>query len=192
MSSRLRQYIAIHPDPSLCSSTPGMGRGSLRFRGPMLSRPRNPPSNRLLPSASLRFTHHAKLMSSLWNTRARKSRSVEPSIWNTRTAAHAWTGGLASPNSHSYAGSWPFGWVYHSRSSSRSWRLASTGSRWAMVTQWKARSHDANQGYSHVSGMRITSLASTWRHAALRPWARDGGGGGWPGSPRSHRSTSNR
>ena len=101
MSSRLRQYIAIQPEPSLCSSTPAMGSGSLRLSGPMLSSPRKPPSNRLLPSASLRFTHQVKLMSSLWNTRARKSRSVEPSIWKTRTAAHACTGGLASPNSHS-------------------------------------------------------------------------------------------
>ena len=32
----------------------------------MLSRPRKPPSKTLLPSASLRFTHHVKLRSSLW------------------------------------------------------------------------------------------------------------------------------
>ena len=38
----------------------------------MLSSPRKPPANRLLPSASLRFTHQVKLSSSLWNTRARK------------------------------------------------------------------------------------------------------------------------
>ena len=93
--------MAIHPEPSLCSSTPSMGSGSLRLNGPMLSRPRKPPSNTLLPSTSLRFTHHEKLSRSLWNTRARKSRSSEPSIWNTRTAAQAWTGGLASENSHS-------------------------------------------------------------------------------------------
>ena len=45
---------------------------------PMLSRPRKPPSNRLLPSASLRFTHQVKLSSSLWKTRSRKSRSPSP------------------------------------------------------------------------------------------------------------------
>ena len=35
--------------------------------------PRKPPSNRLLPWESLRFTHQVKLSSSLWNTRSRKS-----------------------------------------------------------------------------------------------------------------------
>ena len=41
----------------------------------MLSRPRKPPSKMLLPSASLRFTHHVKLMRSFWNAPSRKTRS---------------------------------------------------------------------------------------------------------------------
>ena len=44
--------------------------------GPMLSSPRKPPSNTLLPSASLRFTHHVKFRSILWRMRSRKSKSL--------------------------------------------------------------------------------------------------------------------
>ena len=47
----------------------------LRSMTLMLSSPRNPPSNRLFPSSSLRLTHQVKLSSSLWNTRARNRRS---------------------------------------------------------------------------------------------------------------------
>ena len=32
---------------------------------------------------------------------------------DTRIAAHAWTGGLTSPNANSYAGTWPLGCMYH-------------------------------------------------------------------------------
>ena len=67
----------------------------------MLSSPRNPPSNRLDPSASSRLTHQVKLTSSLSKTRLRKSRSRPPSMANTSSAAHACTGGLTSPKSHS-------------------------------------------------------------------------------------------
>jgi hypothetical protein len=42
-----------------------------------------------------------------------KSRSVLPSITNTRIAARAWTGGLTSSKLHSYAGSAPFGCRNH-------------------------------------------------------------------------------
>ena len=45
---------------------------------PMLSRPRKPPWNRLRPSGSLRLTHHVKLVSSRWKTRARNARSPLP------------------------------------------------------------------------------------------------------------------
>ena len=41
----------------------------------MLSRPRKPPSKMLLPSRSTLLTHQAKLISSLWKQRSRKSRS---------------------------------------------------------------------------------------------------------------------
>ena len=36
----------------------------------------------------------------------------------------------------------------------------------AMV--WKAKSHAAYQGYSHLSGMEMTSLLSMWNHSGLR------------------------
>ena len=61
------------------------------------------------------LTHHVKLMSSFWKTRSRNPKSRPPSISKTRSAAHACTGGLTSPNAHSYAGSCPFGCMYHSR-----------------------------------------------------------------------------
>ena len=60
-----------------CSSVPPTGRCE-RSIGPMLSRPRKPPSNRLLPSASSRLTHQVKLTSSLSKSRLRKSRSRPP------------------------------------------------------------------------------------------------------------------
>ena len=71
----------------------------------MLSSPRKPPWNRLCPFASLRFTHQVKFIDSLLNTRFRKSWSACPvrvrSVSNTRHAAQANKGGLASPNDHS-------------------------------------------------------------------------------------------
>src|SRR5580704_11331028 len=97
-------------------------------------------------------------------------------------AAHAWTGGLTSPKFHSYAGNWPFGCMNHSRPRRISWRLANSTSRWARATQWKARSHEAYHGYSHGSGIEITSWLFRWRHSLLRPDKRDAGGAGWPGS----------
>ena len=65
MPSRLRQYIAIQLVPSACSRRPPPGSPDVRSKTPMLSRPRKPPSKMLLPSASLRFTHHVKLISEL-------------------------------------------------------------------------------------------------------------------------------
>ena len=93
-------YAAIQPVASDCSSTPPTGRCE-RSSGPMLSRPRNPPSNRFDPSASSRLTHQVKLTSSLSKIRLRKSRSRPPSMANTSSAAQACTGGLTSPKSHS-------------------------------------------------------------------------------------------
>src|SRR3984957_11501426 len=78
-----------------------------RSIGPMLSRPRKPPSNRLLPSASSRLIHHVKLTRSLSKIRPRNSRSRLPSMMNTSSAAHACTGGVTSPKSHSQGGRAP-------------------------------------------------------------------------------------
>src|SRR6476646_865622 len=126
----LRQYIAIHDVASDCSSVCPLGSGRDRSNKPMLSRPRKPPSNRLLPSASLRLTHQLKFMSSLWKMRSRKSQSFLPdwieSILNTHHAAHACTGGFTSSKAHSYAGSCPLGCMYHSRQKSSSWSFANS------------------------------------------------------------------
>ena len=43
--------------------------------------------------------------------------------------------------------------MYHSRSMSTSWLLANSSSIRAIGTMWNARSHAANHGYSHLSGM---------------------------------------
>ena len=169
MSSRFSAYIAIQPVPSDCSSTPATGSAADRSNGPTLSSPRKPPSKTLLPPTSLRLTHQVKLSSSLCMTRARKSWSRPPSISNTRSAAQACTGGLTSPNAHSYAGIWPLGCMYHSRSSSSSCDLAKPGSTRAIETQWNARSQAAYQGYSHGSGMEMTSKLFMCHQALLRP-----------------------
>ena len=47
--------------------------------------------------------------------------------------------------------------MYHSRSISISCSLANSGSTSASGTQWNARSHAAYHGYSHLSGMEMTS-----------------------------------
>ena len=47
--------------------------------------------------------------------------------------------------------------------------MANAGSTWASATQWNARSHAANQGYSHLSGIDMMSKASKPRQRALRP-----------------------
>ena len=116
--------------------------------------------------------------------------SRSPSIRHTSMAARAWTGGLTSSNDHSYAGSAPLGCWNHSRHMTSSWYFAKAGSTWASVTAWNARSHAANHGYSHLSGIDRMSAASKWRHPALRPFSRSGGGGGPAGSPSSQRPTS--
>ena len=144
----------------------------------MLSSPMKPPWNRLLPPRSLLLVHQVKLMSSLWKTLVRKAKSVPPSSSNTRSAAHACTGGLTSEKFHSYAGICPFGCMYHSRSSRISWLLANSGSMWASVTQWNARSQAAYQGYSHGSGISRTSWLSRCSQSPLRILPRPGGGGG--------------
>ena len=156
----------------------------------MLSRPRKPPSKTFEPSLSSRFTHHVKLTSSLSKILLRNAASRPPSIANTSSAAHACTGGLTSSNDHSYAASAPFGCWNHSRQSRISWYFANAGSTRASATQWKARSHAANHGYSHLSGIDMMSNASKVLQRVLRPPSRDAGGVGCVGSPSSQRATS--
>ena len=61
------------------------------------------PSKTLFPTLSTLFTHHAKLMSSLWKHFSRNARSfaLPRSMLYTRQTAQAWTGGFRSENSHS-------------------------------------------------------------------------------------------
>ena len=96
---------AIHAVPSACSRRPPVGRGALRSKTPMLSRPRKPPSNTLRPLGSLRLTHHVKLSSSFGKTaeerEVARSPLIDSSIMCTSNVAKAWTGGFTSPKFHS-------------------------------------------------------------------------------------------
>jgi hypothetical protein len=78
--------------------------------------------------------------------------------------------------------------MYHSRKSSNSCSLAKPGSTRAIATHWNPRSQAANHGYSHGSGIEITSKLDICHQWLLR---RRLGEGGIPlGSPASHRATS--
>ena len=59
----------------------------------------------------------------------------------------------------------------------------------ANATVWKARSQAANHGYSHGSGMEMTSRALRCRHVRFRIAARPCGGAGSPASPSCQRLT---
>mmetsp|Transcript_3327 Transcript_3327/g.11687 ORF Transcript_3327/g.11687 Transcript_3327/m.11687 type:complete len:211 (+) Transcript_3327:1580-2212(+) len=193
--SMMRAYMAIQAVPSACSRNPPVGRGSLRSKRPMLSRPRKPPPKRCLPVLSVLFTHQVKLMTSFWKQRESQRACLrQPSselaerlrpILYTRQQAHACTGGLTSLRFHSYAGRQPLGCMYHSRSCSRSCSCARWRSMSATATAWKARSHTAGQGYSQVSGTRSTSRAYMCDQSPLRRSFREAGGGGKEASPAS-------
>ena len=79
--------------------------------------------------------------------------------------------------------------MYHSRVSSTSCAFAKSGSITASGRQWNARSHAAYHGYSHVSGIEITSWFSMWNHDSLRV-ERTGWRSGWEPCSRSHVSRS--
>lgn len=157
------------------------------MKAPMLSRPKKPPSNTLLPPESLRLTHlhrdnqinktssilwptnHVKFNKSFWKTLSKNCTSSFPnsflSILNTRNVAQACTGGLTSLKFHSYAGIWPSGFIYHSRTSNFSCCFANAGSTIANGMQWNAVSHAAKNGYSHLSGMERISAICRWRQS---------------------------
>src|SRR5215469_14836901 len=94
-----------HAVPSACSRVPPVGSGELRSKTPMLSNPRNPPSNRLLPKRSLRFTHQLKFNISLAKDLSRNLISAVPrkacSVRYRKIEAQACTGGLTSLKFHS-------------------------------------------------------------------------------------------
>ncbi len=96
--------IAIQAVPSACSRVPPVGSAALRSNTPMLSRPRNPPSNTLCPVGSLRFTHQVKFSSSREKLFSMNGKSTSPrsaSRFCRKSAANACTGGLTSPKFHS-------------------------------------------------------------------------------------------
>lgn len=171
----LRQKKAIHDVPSACLKLPPVGRASDRLKTPILSIPKNPPSNTLFPSESFLFTHldishctpfavsntyQVKFKSNFWKTRSRKSRSSRPknfrSILNTRNVAQAWTGGLTSEKFHSYAGRAPSGFMYHSRVIRSSCFLAKDGSIMASGMQWKAVSQLLFSGPNELMEEKLT------------------------------------
>lgn len=95
---------------------------------------------------SCEYTYQVKFNKSFWKHRARNKLSrcpLGPDILYTERHAHAWTGGLTSLKANSYAGSWPFGDMYHSRRKRRSWDFANSGSILAIGIMWKARSQEA-------------------------------------------------
>ena len=53
-------------------------------------------------------------------------------------------------------------------SSSSTCSLAKSTSTSDSGAQWNARSQAANHGYSHLSGIEITSPATMWNHGTLR------------------------
>jgi hypothetical protein len=55
---------------------------------------------------------------------------------------------------------------------------------------WKARSQAAYQGYSHLSGIEITSALSMWNHSVFRTPGRLDSSNGWLLCSLSHRSRS--
>src|SRR5262249_25602335 len=122
-------------------------------------------------SGSLRFTHQLKFNIRPWNERSRKRRSARPnsvSIRYRNSVAQACTGGFTSLKFHSYAGICPLGWEYRLRNISNNCSLAKSKSTSDSAMVWNARSHAAYHGYSHLSGMEITSLLSMWNHSGLR------------------------
>ena len=190
MRSIARQKNAIQLVASDCSSRYPGGGGAERSKKPMLSIPRNPPSNRLDPSASLRLTHQLKFSSSLVNTRMRNSRSRLPSITVDlpgRPGVHRRIDVAERP----FVGGQLPVWVHRPLSTRAApvapWRTS--GSTWASATQWNARSQAANHGYSHSSGMEMTSARARCCQAALRAGpSLPAAGVGSSGSPSSHSS----
>ena len=68
--------------------------------------------------------------------------------------------------------------------------MAKSGSTMASGTQWNARSHAAYHGYSHVSGIEMTSWLIMWNHAWLRAPTFSGWRSGWARCSCNHTSTS--
>ena len=68
--------------------------------------------------------------------------------------------------------------------------MAKSGSTMASATAWKARSQAAYQGYSHLSGMEMTSSLTMWNQSRLRTSKRVRVRVGWAWCSSSQRSRS--
>src|SRR5664279_3171796 len=114
----LSEYMHIQLVESDCSRMEPSGSGVFLSKSPILSIPRKPPSNILLPCSSFLFTHQVKFMSSFRKMVSRNFTSPLPvavlSMLYTFHVAQACTGGFTSEKAHSYAGNCPFGCINHS------------------------------------------------------------------------------
>ncbi len=68
--------------------------------------------------------------------------------------------------------------------------MAKSGSTMASGMQWNARSQAAYHGYSHLSGIEMTSWLTMWNHDSLRVPRREGARSGWAWRSRSQMSRS--
>ena len=147
----------IQAVPSACSKGPPVGKDALRSKMPMLSSPRKPPSNTLLPIGSSRFTHQVKFSNSLLN--------ADFEELHVGLAAHAPIGaideqGRKGVDRRVHVAEIPFiGGNLSARmqidpfSMSSISCFAKSGSTIESARVWNARSHAAYQGYSHLSGI---------------------------------------
>ena len=148
--------------PSACSRWPPVGSGALRSKTPMLSRPRKPPSKTFLPKRSLRLTHQVKLGSSFWNVRLRKSMSPRAAL-----ALFGVVDERRRPGVHRRVDVAEVPFVGRELAVGMQVALPQQQielllrevevDRCQRRSSWKARSQAANQGYSHLSGIEMTS-----------------------------------
>ena len=73
---------------------------------------------------------------------------------------------------------------------SPSWCLASSMSTMESATVWNARSHVAYQGYSHVSGIEMTSSLIMWNQFRFLTFDPPPSRSGWTLCSSSHLSRS--
>ena len=174
--------------PARCSRRSAAARE--RSKTPMLSRPRKPPWKMLLPVGVLAVHPPGEVQQQLVEdplqevavalARQRLVDLVDPPARPRRAPAGS---RRRSPIRRRGAGRW--GACTTRAAAAASCSLANSGSISAKATQWKARSQAAYQGYSHLSGIEMTSALSRCRQSLLRPCRRSAGGGGCAGSPSS-------
>ena len=173
ISSMFWQNSAIQAVPSACSRWPPVGSGALRSKTPMLSSPRKPPSNRFLPKRSLRFTHQLKFSIS-FRKGPLEELQIAFAVESLLSPVQEYRGpgmdgrvhiaevplvgrNLTGRMQERYPAA--SGRAVLSRNPHRPWRA-----RW----QWKAKSHAAYHGYSHLSGIEMMCSLTMWNHSLFR------------------------